>query len=36
MVDKISILGHLESDETTIHGPRFPYIDKMVNQEGRE
>ena len=22
--DKISILGHVESDETTIHGPRFP------------
>ena len=34
--DKISILGQLESDETTMHGPRFSYMDKTVNQEKRE
>ena len=37
MHDKISILGHLESDETTMHEPRFPYTtDKTGNQEKRE
>ena len=29
MFDKISILGHLESDKTTMHGPRFPYMDRI-------
>ena len=27
--DKISILGHFESNETTVRGRSFPYMDKM-------
>ena len=34
--DKISILSHLESDETTVHGRRFAYMDKAENPEKRE
>ena len=33
---RFPIFGHLEIDETAVHRPRIPYMDKMENQEKHE